>query len=143
MENARWIVEQNEIGGIEVIENQGEGILVGVVEGKEFDVAVCNPPFFSNRSQRRSEYEDFESGYAGRDNEVITDGGEFGFVRRYMIESYKFRRNYRLFTTMIGIKKNVDRLSRFLVGQFPGVTLYTTTLYQGNTTRWAIGWDFS
>lgn len=144
IENARWIVKENELEDcIELIENSGQKILENVVQDKEFDVAVCNPPFFANQSQRRSSYEEFESGYEGRDNELITKGGEFGFVRRYMIESYKFRTSTRLFTSMIGMKKNLERLSRFLCGQFPGVSLKTASLYQGKTTRWAIGWSFN
>lgn len=57
-------------------------MLSGVVSEKEkFDFSVCNPPFFSDFSERKFR---FSSVCPIAETEEVTEGGEAGFIARYI-----------------------------------------------------------
>jgi len=57
-------------------------VLSGVVSEKEkFDFSVCNPPFFSDFSERKFR---FSSVCPIAETEELTEGGEAGFIARYI-----------------------------------------------------------
>lgn len=106
---------------------------------------MCNPPFYSSQ-------EEIEQGLlnkelepsavcTGSDNEMITKGGEFAFIKLMVIESLKLQKQIHWYTSMIGLKRTIRPLVRLLNDQ--GITNYTITNFtQGKTVRWAIAWSF-
>ena len=101
-----------------------------------FDVSICNPPFFEIDRNRTD-------GYGGVQEELSTSGGEFKFIKQYMVESYTKRRHVKWFTSLVGIKSHLDQLLTFLTSNFPISEHLVTTLYQGKTLRWALAWKFT
>ncbi|RCI01687.1 hypothetical protein CU098_007428 [Rhizopus stolonifer] len=106
---------------------------------------MCNPPFYSSQ-------EEIERGLAnkelepsavctGNQDEMITEGGEYGFVKRMILESLELKTKVRWYTSMIGLKRTIRPLIRVLNDQ--GITNYIVTRFtQGKTVRWALGWSF-
>ena len=103
---------------------------------QSFDVAICNPPFFEYGKNKID-------GYGGIEEELSVSGGELKFVKKYMVESWKKRNQVLWFTCLIGIKSHLSSLISFLSTNFINANYITTTLYQGNTLRWAIAWRFT
>lgn len=77
----------------------------------------------------------------GSDQEMITEGGEYGFISRMIQESLLLEKRVIWYTSMMGLKKTIRPLVRLLKDS--GITNYVVTNFtQGNTTRWAIAWSF-
>ncbi|KAI4470659.1 sam-dependent methyltransferase [Holotrichia oblita] len=75
-------------------------------------------------------------------HEVITIGGEFTFVSKIIDESSEFQDRIRIYTSMLGIKRNVKLLLQKL-HKIPAIkSAISTEFHQGNTTRFGIAWTF-
>lgn len=110
---------------------------------------ICNPPFFKsheefvgeNRSGKRKASKSAGS-HCGSPIELITDGGELGFVTKILCESLELKEKVKIYSTMIGCKKNLIKFMHELrtrkVDNF-----VTTEFVQGKTMRWGIAWSFS
>ncbi|KAI9260806.1 hypothetical protein BY458DRAFT_439889 [Sporodiniella umbellata] len=116
-----------------------------LLDQKEYDFCICNPPFYdSQEALEEAAFNKELEPYAictGSSNEMITNGGEYGFVSRMIYESIKLKTSVRWYTSMLGIKDSIHPLVRLLRKE--SVTNYLVTdLKQGNTTRWVIAWSF-
>ena len=131
--NAKKIIKKNKLTERVKILYIAEGILDEISEN--FDISMCNPPFFEIGDNRTD-------GYGGNETEISTAGGELKFIKQYMIESYRKRKKVMWFTCLIGIKAHINKLELFLTKNFPISDHITTTLYQGKTLRWVIAWKF-
>jgi len=112
---------------------------------RQYAFSMCNPPFYAST-------EEIEEGlsskklepYAvccGSTNEMITEGGEVGFIGRMIEESVHLKKRVRWYTSMIGLKRSIRPLIRLL--KHHDISNYTVTEFsQGKTTRWGIGWSF-
>lgn len=111
---------------------------------------ICNPPFFKsheefigeNRSGKRKASKSAGS-HSGSPVELIyEDGGELGFVTRILCESLELKEKVKIYSTMIGCKKNLHKFMNELrtrkVDNF-----ITTEFVQGKTMRWGIAWSFN
>ncbi|KAI8327308.1 hypothetical protein EDC96DRAFT_587976 [Choanephora cucurbitarum] len=106
---------------------------------------MCNPPFYRDQKE-------IEEGTAnkqlepsavctGATHEMVTEGGEAGFIGRMILESLVLKKKIRWYTSMIGLKRTLRPLIRLLHDH--GITNYTVTRFdQGKTVRWALGWSF-
>lgn len=110
-----------------------QGILSHIDD--EFDVSICNPPFFDNGT-------DHSDGYGGKEQELCTEGGEVKFIKQYMVESWTKRKAVKWFSCLVGIKSHLQQLEQFLSNNFEKANVTKTTLFQGNTLRWVIAWNF-
>ncbi|KAI9365867.1 hypothetical protein BD770DRAFT_423739 [Pilaira anomala] len=111
----------------------------------DYDFCMCNPPFYSSQ-------EEIEQGLLNKElepstvcqgsiNEMITEGGELGFISRMIKESVGLGRRIRWYTSLVGLKKTIQPLVRLL--KESGISNYVvTTFIQGDTTRWGIAWSF-
>ncbi|KAI9490516.1 hypothetical protein BDB00DRAFT_837495 [Zychaea mexicana] len=114
-------------------------------EGKKYTFCMCNPPFYASeeeveQSLQTKQAEPFAI-CTGTKNEMITDGGEYGFIQRMMNESLIYKDRIMWYTSLIGLKKSVrplvDQLESF------GINNYVVSEFiQGRTKRWAIAWSF-
>lgn len=77
----------------------------------------------------------------GSNSEMITEGGELGFISKIIEESLVLKKKVVWYTSMIGLKRTIRPLIRLL--NDAGVDNYVVTLFsQGKTSRWAIAWSF-
>eukprot|EP00035_Acanthoeca_spectabilis_P001068 m.77372 g.77372 ORF g.77372 m.77372 type:complete len:403 (+) comp10607_c0_seq1:286-1494(+) len=116
-----------------------------VLSNPPIDFCMCNPPFFDldepteNRSGRRGTR---QHGKAGSDAEMMTVGGEAGFVGRLIEDSLELKHAVRWYTSMLGKKASIKTLQRQLLEHgFP--TILRATFEQGKTHRWALAWSYS
>lgn len=110
------------------------------------DFTMTNPPFYESeeemlRSARQKSRPPLTA-CTGSETEMVTEGGEVGFVDRILEESLLLRDRVRWYTSMLGFLSSVTRLVGKLRGH--GVSNFAVTeLVQGNKTRrWAIAWSF-
>lgn len=111
-----------------------------------FDFCMTNPPFY------KSEEEMVESAAqksrppftacTGSKTEMVTDGGEVGFVERILRESLALRERVQWYTAMFGFLSSltsfIEKLREHNIDNFA-----VTEFVQGNKTRrWALGWSF-
>ncbi|GAA5804994.1 hypothetical protein HPULCUR_010507 [Helicostylum pulchrum] len=130
---------------ITIITNPDPNTIFILDDSTEYTFSMCNPPFYSSE-------EEIEQGLLNKElepsavclgstNEMITEGGELGFVSRMIKESVLHGRKVRWYTTLLGLKKTIRPLIRLLKEN--EITNYIVTNFtQGNTTRWAIAWSF-
>ena len=107
---------------------------------------MCNPPFFNSNQElkgvnRTGKRKAPNSLCLGSSSELITEGGELKFVCRILDESIQLQNKIEIYSTMLGLKKNlilfVDRLRSMNIESFT-----TTEFVQGKTVRWAVAWSF-
>ncbi|CAG9324542.1 RLMF [Blepharisma stoltei] len=136
IQNARKIIEKNELEGkIMLIKVEKTQIIREITQN--FDVSICNPPFYSSDYNAES-----LNGYGGRSNEMKTPGGECKFIGDYIDESWGKRQEVEWFTTLVGVKSHLKIMMDYLNTQFSNVLIKTTTFYQGKTLRWGLAWKF-
>ncbi|KAG8984628.1 hypothetical protein FRB93_006408 [Tulasnella sp. JGI-2019a] len=112
---------------------------------KRFDFTICNPPFYSSKEDVLSSAEakllDPHSVCTGADVEMITDGGEVGFVGRIVKDSVELRDRCRWYTSLLGKSSSivaiVELLKHYQVDNY-GITEFDV----GKTKRWAVAWSF-
>ncbi|KAG1109531.1 hypothetical protein G6F42_015626 [Rhizopus arrhizus] len=143
---AKRNVERNQLDErITIKYNPDPSKIFLVDKDKEYTFSMCNPPFYSSQ-------EEIDQGLlnkelepsaicTGSDNEMITKGGEFAFIKLMIMESLELQQQIHWYTSMIGLKRTIRPLVRLLNDQ--GITNYTITNFtQGKTVRWAIAWSF-
>ncbi|KAJ6241764.1 sam-dependent methyltransferase [Anaeramoeba flamelloides] len=117
-------------------------ILTGILKKNEtFDFTVCNPPFFSSIQEKKEREIKSKRNFVGSINEVVTQGGEEGFLLRMVNESLQFQNNITWFTSMVGKKSTILIIKKEL-NKHKVPIIKTSTLFQGKTIRWVIAWSF-
>ena len=77
----------------------------------------------------------------GTKNEMITEGGEVGFVSRLVHESMELRERVHLYSSLLGRKRSLRVILR-LLRELDVPSVGSTVLYQGKTCRWCVCWSF-
>ncbi|KAH9035691.1 S-adenosyl-L-methionine dependent methyltransferase [Lactarius hengduanensis] len=111
-----------------------------------FDFSMCNPPFYASAEEVvRSAAAKALSPNAvctGAEVEMITAGGEEGFVGKMVRESLALGERCRWYTSMLGKLSSLTALVSLLRAH--SITNYALTeLVQGHTRRWALAWSFT
>ncbi|PTB67620.1 hypothetical protein BBK36DRAFT_1115822 [Trichoderma citrinoviride] len=110
------------------------------------DFTMTNPPFYESEEAMVKSAEEKSrppfTACTGAKVEMVTPGGEVGFVDRIFQESLVLRERVRWYTAMVGflssLTRIVDRLREHKIDNYA-----LTEFQQGNKTRrWAIGWSF-
>lgn len=90
---------------------------------QKFLASMCNPPFYiheeqvqevSSKKRKNLDYQDDVRNFGGKDHELITRGGEVGFISRMITESVFFKDNFLVFTSLVSQKTSLDPLFRKL-----------------------------
>ncbi|KAE8245253.1 hypothetical protein A4X13_0g6015 [Tilletia indica] len=134
-----------------------------------YHITMCNPPFFSSKEDMlEGSFNKIRKPPAvctGTEREMIyrplptegDEGGEVGFVRRMIEESFASEKGKRntiwWYTSMLGRLSSVDTLLHALKVKASAATSadeegqnLTWTIHelvQGNTKRWVLAWSFS
>lgn len=117
------------------------------IPASQIDFVMCNPPFFSSREDMLATYTNKAKPpptvCTGADVEMITEGGDEGFMLRIVDESLIWRTRCLWYTCMAGKLQTVHAV----VGRLKELELsnYAITCFQGGsiTRRWGIAWSFS
>lgn len=151
-ENVKWAhknIQANDCSDrieLYLVDKDGPMIPIDKVKENALDFTMTNPPFYKSEDEMKQSL----SGKAqppptactGAEVEMVTEGGEVGFVERIMNESLVLREQVQWYTTMFGYMSSVtavvDKLRRH------GIENYAVKAFiQGEKTRrWAVGWSF-
>jgi 23S rRNA (adenine1618-N6)-methyltransferase len=107
---------------------------------------MTNPPFYLSEAELVASAKEKSrppfSACTGAPVEMVTEGGEVGFVSRILEESLVLRERVQWYTSMLGKHSSLETLVEMLRAK--GIDNYAITEFiQGNKTRrWAIGWSF-
>ena len=107
---------------------------------KKYLCSICNPPFFDINTEIKKDnlYTDNEYNY----NEVYCEGGEIFFIKEMIKESYIYKKNIFLFSTLIGRKNNMIKIYSVIKNLKEISFLNKITIKQGKNARWIIIWSF-
>jgi len=125
---------------------EGARLLEGVLrEGEAFDCTLCNPPFYATDAEADAAPGPHRRRAAAR-AELVTPGGEVGFVGRLARESARLGGKARWYTSLVGRKASLAplafELSRPPEGCDRPRALLVAPIAQGQTWRWALAWSF-
>jgi 23S rRNA A1618 N6-methylase RlmF len=113
-----------------------------------YDFLMCNPPFYRSKSHIES-CKDIKATTAksvctGNTHEMITNGGEVQFIKQIVFESLVLRDRIQIYTTLVGIKKDLSEIEDFLSNLDDDILEYNSKAFQqGHTRRWILSWKVS
>ncbi|XP_043495887.1 RNA N6-adenosine-methyltransferase mettl16 isoform X2 [Polistes fuscatus] len=128
---------------IKVIKVDEENIFKEVInENEHFHFTMCNPPFFETQGNlEKAKRHPPRNAPTGSDEELSVEGGELLFITRMIEESIQIGDKIKIYTTMIGKRKNSLYFPKFL--RRNGIKNFTWTEFcQGHTKRWGLAWSF-
>jgi 23S rRNA (adenine1618-N6)-methyltransferase len=149
LEWARKNIKLNDLESrIQVISRKPDDALIPLEDIKvdSLDFTMTNPPFYeSEEAMVKSAQEKSRPPFTactGAKVEMVTQGGEVGFIERIFQESLVLRERVRWYTAMVGflssLTRLIDKLREHKIDNYA-----VTEFQQGNKTRrWAIGWSF-
>ncbi|WVW82082.1 hypothetical protein I302_104087 [Kwoniella bestiolae CBS 10118] len=115
-------------------------------EREEWDLTICNPPFFGSEEEMKEGQEGKELGAhaapTAANNELITPGGEIAFVGKMIKESLKIGERCRWYTSLIGKYSSLTPLIE-LLREHKIDNYLLKSIKQSKTTRWILGWSYS
>ncbi|MCK0137153.1 23S rRNA (adenine(1618)-N(6))-methyltransferase RlmF [Arenibacter sp. S6351L] len=155
LKNAQEIIDRNSVLANIALRKQGfkNSILEHIIQpGDEFDVVVCNPPFFKNRTDaekqnlrkvRNLQLEDRERlNFGGLANELWYKGGEEAFVKKMAEESMQFQDQVHWFTSLVSQKENLKNIKRAINKTQP-TAVKVIAMEQGNKKSRFVAWTFN
>ncbi|NGX83789.1 23S rRNA (adenine(1618)-N(6))-methyltransferase RlmF [Aequorivita sp. KMM 9714] len=154
LSNAQEIIDKNEaLKNIELRHQQFKSnILEHIIQPTDaFDVVVCNPPFFKNRTDaEKSNLRKFENlklsedktqNFGGLSNELWYKGGEEAFIKKMAEESVQFKDQVRWFTSIVSQKENLKNIKRAINKTKP-TEVKIIEMEQGNKQSRFVAWTF-
>ena len=154
LKNAQEIIDRNP--ALKDIELRHQQFKTHVLERiimptDRFDIVVCNPPFFKNRTDaeknnlRKFENlhltEDSTKNFGGMSNELWYKGGEEAFIKTMAEESFEFRKQVKWFTAIVSQKENLKNIKRAINKTNPS-EVRIVEMEQGNKQSRFIAWTF-
>ena len=141
--NATHIIKKNNLQAYITIRKQSDcrKILKGVIDKEHVDITLCNPPFFSTKDDKTLPSP--HSVCPISQTEECCEGGELGFISRYISESVEYRDKIEWFTTLIGKKIDLANICTYLEEIGIPVKYCTQVFHQGRNRRWGIAWCFN
>ncbi|MFT5437829.1 MAG: 23S rRNA (adenine1618-N6)-methyltransferase [Ulvibacter sp.] len=154
LKNAQEIIDKNsKLNKIALRPQQFKNsILENIIQpDDEFDVVICNPPFYKNRfeaeqkNRRKSQNlqleEDEGVNFGGRSNELWYKGGEEAFIKKMISESLQFKDQVHWFSSLVSRKENLKNIKRAVNKTLP-TEVKIVEMEQGNKKSRFIAWTF-
>ncbi|KAF2161122.1 hypothetical protein M409DRAFT_28452 [Zasmidium cellare ATCC 36951] len=111
------------------------------------DFVMTNPPFYTSHAEFLASYNSTTDTTpsaitTGSENEMLTPGGDVGFVTRLLTESLRLRERVTWYTAMLSKLSSLQQIiSLFKKNDITNFAV--TSLHPGHRTkRWAVGWSF-
>lgn len=154
LKNAQAIIAKNTV--LENIELRHQPFKNKILENlvlpeDYFDVVVCNPPFFKNKTEaiRRNQRkvnnlglrEADSQNFGGLSNELWYKGGETAFIKKMAAESILYKDQIHWFTSLVSQKENLKDIKR-AVNKTAPITVRVINMDQGNKKSRFIAWSF-
>lgn len=154
LSNAQEIINKNpELKDIELRHQQFKSHILEyiILEDDFFDVVVCNPPFFKNRTDaEKSNLRKFQNlelveentkNFGGLRNELWYKGGEEAFIKTMAGESIRFKEQVHWFTAIVSQKENLKNIKRAINKTKPS-EVKIVEMEHGNKQSRFIAWTF-
>ncbi|SRX53965.1 23S rRNA (adenine(1618)-N(6))-methyltransferase RlmF [Aequorivita sp. CIP111184] len=154
LKNAQEIIAKNEsLKDIELRHQKFKNsILEHIIQPDDvFDVVVCNPPFYKNRTdaersnQRKVTNLQLEEvapqNFGGSSNELWYKGGEEAFIKKMAAESVAFKKQVHWFTVLVSQKEHLKNIKRAINKTLP-TEVRIIEMEQGNKQSRFIAWTF-
>lgn len=154
MKNAQEIIDKNTVlKDIELRHQQFKShILEHIIQPEDsFDVVVCNPPFFKNRTDAEKNNlrkfdnlklsEEKTQNFGGLSNELWYKGGEEAFIKTMAEESILFKEQVQWFTAIVSQKENLKNIKRAINKTKPS-EVRIVEMELGNKQSRFIAWTF-
>ncbi|MCM4174005.1 23S rRNA (adenine(1618)-N(6))-methyltransferase RlmF [Arenibacter sp. TNZ] len=154
LKNAQEIIDKNSVLANIDLRQQGfkNSILEHIIRPDDaFDVVVCNPPFYKNRSDaqlknqrkvRNLQLQEKETlNFGGQANELWYKGGEEAFVKKMVLESVQFKEQVYWFTSLVSQKENLKNIKRAINKTQPAA-VKVIDMEQGNKKSRFVAWTF-
>ncbi|KAJ1630946.1 hypothetical protein T492DRAFT_613302, partial [Pavlovales sp. CCMP2436] len=107
---------------------------------ERFDFVMSNPPFYESHAEAAARPNPHTQREATA-HELVTAGGEVGFVGQLLTESQGACGRVRWFTSLLGKRASAEPLLRQLRAMAP-VAARLAVLEQGGTSRWVLAWTY-
>ena len=154
LKNAQEIIDSNKVLQKIALRRQRfkSSILEHIIQpGDNFDVVVCNPPFFKNRTdaeqqnQRKVRNLQLEGGerlnFGGLANELWYKGGEEAFIKKMAGESVLFKDQVHWFSSLVSQKENLKNIKRAINKTDPA-EVKVIEMEQGNKKSRFVAWTY-
>jgi len=117
----------------------------------EFDMVVCNPPFYKN--QKDADENNLRKvknlklsvknkhNFGGQSNELWYKGGEEAFIIKMIQESTHFKEQVHWFTTLVSKKESLKNIKRVLAKVNPNI-IKIVEMGQGNKKSRFVAWTY-
>jgi 23S rRNA (adenine1618-N6)-methyltransferase len=120
-----------------------------ISKDEKFDFTMCNPPFHNSKedaakgSERKSRRLNTKGklNFGGKSTELWCTGGELGFIKRMIQQSFLKKENSRLFTTLVSRKENLEELYKELE-KVKVESIKTIEMHHGNKISHILAWSF-
>jgi len=154
LKNAAEIIKRNKL--LETIDLRRQGFKNSILEHiiipeDYFDVVVCNPPFFKNRTDAQQKNarkvrnlqlpKEATLNFGGQANELWYKGGEEAFIKKMAEESVRFKQQVHWFTTLVSQKDNLKNIKRAINKTVPS-EVKVIDMEQGNKKSRFVAWTF-
>jgi 23S rRNA (adenine1618-N6)-methyltransferase len=155
--SARQIIDSNEQLSGEItcrFQVNAEHIFEGIIDPSDkIDVTICNPPFHASadeaisgtrrkvRSLSGKRIAKPDLNFAGVNNELIYEGGEYQFIQNMISESTNFAKNVRWFTTLVSKSSNLNGIYK-LLEEVAAAEVKTIPMATGNKATRIVAWRF-
>lgn len=119
----------------------------------KIDFSMCNPPFHGSAEEAemgsRRKVQNLSGkravkptlNFAGVNNELIYEGGEFVFLRQMILESQEFDKNCFWFTTLVSKESNLKGVFKTLE-KLEATEVRKIDLETGNKASRIVAWSF-
>jgi 23S rRNA (adenine1618-N6)-methyltransferase len=145
------------------LQESSENIFKNIIRpDDQFDFSICNPPFHKsleeatkgsqrkvrnlNRNKKKKGHETksvkADLNFGGKGSELWCPGGELKFIRTMISESYSFKDNCKLFTTLISNKEHLEPLTH-LLEKAKATNIKTIQMHQGQKVSHILTWKFN
>ncbi|MCB9174152.1 MAG: 23S rRNA (adenine(1618)-N(6))-methyltransferase RlmF [Flavobacteriales bacterium] len=157
LESAKTIVKQNSRLAKNVtlrLQTNPKELFNNIIQtGEKFDVSICNPPFHSSEIEAKegtsrklknlkgTKTPKLVLNFGGQHNELWTEDGEIGFVKRMINESKQFGNSCCWFSTLISKESNLTAVYQELKNCNALETM-TIPMQQGNKMSRIVAWAF-
>lgn len=151
--NAAHNVSLNDLEGrIKLLETSSNDKLIPLDKmGLErADFVICNPPFYASTAEMQGSLTGSGKSHppsticTGSENEMVTQGGDLGFVTRMLEESKALGEKVQWYSAMMGKLESIGGIVEKLKER--NCTNWAThflTSEGGRTRRWAIAWSWA
>jgi 23S rRNA (adenine1618-N6)-methyltransferase len=136
------------------LQKNSKNVFQGIMyDGEKIELCICNPPFHSNTQEARkansrkiknltgNKIKEPELNFAGINNELIFEGGEYKFIENMIIESEKFSKNFYWFSTLVSKQSNLKKIYKMLE-KIKAKQVKKIPMGTSNKTSRIVAWTF-